>query len=87
VVEQSFHGVLLGSQVFFFVPGRSWRHCFTARLYLDAKPAHVRVDVGGLAYHLHNPTACSRQTRGQGLLLDTMLFHCCSGQWHLSGGY
>jgi hypothetical protein len=26
------------------------------------------VDVDGLAFFLHHPTACSRQTRGQGLL-------------------
>jgi hypothetical protein len=57
---QSFHKVLLGSQVFFFFPGVlgaevdngrgvSWRCCFAALLYLAAKPAHVGVDVDGLA--------------------------------------
>jgi hypothetical protein len=42
----------------------SWRHCFTVWLYLAAKPAHVGVDVDGLAYPLHRPTVYSCQTRG-----------------------
>jgi hypothetical protein len=33
-------------------------------LYLAAKPAHVGVDVDGLAYPLHCLMACSHQTRG-----------------------
>jgi hypothetical protein len=53
----------------------SWR-CL---LYLAAKPAHVGVDVDGLAYPLHHPTACGRQTRGHGLLLGVVLSRRCSG--------
>jgi hypothetical protein len=30
------------------------RHWF----YLVAKPSHVRIDVDGLSYSLHHPTAC-----------------------------
>jgi hypothetical protein len=33
-------------------------------LYLAAKPPHMGVDGDGLAYPLHCPTTCSRQTRG-----------------------
>jgi hypothetical protein len=40
---------------------------------LTAKPSHVRIDVDGLACPLHRPTACSRQTRGYGLLSDAVL--------------
>jgi hypothetical protein len=63
----------------------SWRRYFAAGLYLAAKPAHVGVDVDRLACPLHRPTACSRQTRGQGLLQGIVLSHHCSGWWHLSG--
>jgi hypothetical protein len=56
----------------------SWRRCFMALLYLAAKPAHVGVDLHGLAYPLHSPMAYSRQTRGQGLLLCVVLSHHCS---------
>jgi hypothetical protein len=35
----------------------SWRHCFTALFYLEAKPAHVGVDVDGLGYPLHHHMA------------------------------
>jgi hypothetical protein len=49
-----------------------------ALLYLAPKPAHVGVDLHGLAYPLHSPMACSRQTRGQGLLLGVVLSHHCS---------
>jgi hypothetical protein len=45
------------------------------RLYLAAKPSHVRVDVDGLACPLHHPTAYSRQTRGQSFLLGAALSH------------
>jgi hypothetical protein len=37
----------------------SRRGCFTVCLYLEAKPSHVGVDVGGLAYPLHHPMVCS----------------------------
>jgi hypothetical protein len=36
-------------------------------LYLATKPSHMGVDVDGIAYPLHQPTARSRQPRGQGL--------------------
>jgi hypothetical protein len=58
---------LLGTEVDDVWDG-SWRHCFTTLLYLAAKPAHMGVDVEGLAYLLHHPIACDCQTRGQGLL-------------------
>jgi hypothetical protein len=72
---ESFHGIILGSRVFFLVPGflgaevddvrdGSWRCCFTTLLYLASKPAHVGVDVDELACPLHRPTAYVRQTRG-----------------------
>jgi hypothetical protein len=48
-------------------------------LNLAAKPSHVEVDVDGLACPLHRPTACNRQTSGQGLLPDIVLSCCCSG--------
>jgi hypothetical protein len=62
----------------------SWRRCFTMWLYLAAKPSHVGVNVDGLAYPLHRPMACNRQTRGQGLLPGVILSHQCSGRWCLS---
>jgi hypothetical protein len=43
------------------------------QLYLAAKPSHVGVDVDGLAYPLHCPTVCSRQTRGQSFLSGASL--------------
>jgi hypothetical protein len=46
----------------------SWRRCFAVLLYLAVKPTLVGVDVDGLAYPLHHPTAYDRQMRGQGLL-------------------
>jgi hypothetical protein len=45
----------------------SWRRCFVAWLYLAAKSSYVGVDVDGLAYPLHHPMACNRQTREHGL--------------------
>jgi hypothetical protein len=45
--------------------------------YLVAKPSHTGVDVDGLAYPLHQPTICSYQMRGHGLLLSVVL----SLQW------
>jgi hypothetical protein len=45
------------------------------RVYLDAKPSHVGVDVHGLAYPLHCYMAWSRQTRGQGCLPGPALSH------------
>jgi hypothetical protein len=62
----------------------SWRYCFTMRLYLDAKPSCVGVDLDGLACPLHRPTTYSRQMRGLGLLAGAVLSHRCSGRWHLS---
>jgi hypothetical protein len=47
----------------------------------------VGVDVDGLAYPLHRPTACGRQMRGQGCLSGDVLSRRCSGQWRLFGGY
>jgi hypothetical protein len=55
-----------------------------AWLYLAAKPSHMGVDVDGLAYPLHRSTACSHQTRGQGLLRGVVLSRRCSGWWRLS---
>jgi hypothetical protein len=63
-----------------------WRRCFTAWLYLVAKPSHVGVDVDGLACPLHHPMTCSHQTRGHGLLPGTVLSCHCSGRWCLFGG-
>jgi hypothetical protein len=48
-------------------------------LYLAAKPAHVGVDVDGLAYPLHRPMACDCHTRGHGVLPGAVLSCCCSG--------
>jgi hypothetical protein len=59
--------------------------CFTAWLYLAAKPSHAGDDVDGLAYPLHHPMACSHQKRGQGFLLGAVLSHHCSGKWCLPG--
>jgi hypothetical protein len=42
----------------------SWRHCFAMLVYLVAKPVDVGVDVDGLAYPLHHPMTCGRQSRG-----------------------
>jgi hypothetical protein len=67
------------------VQDESWRGSFVKRLYLSAKPSHMGVDVNGLAYPLHRPTAHSCQTRGQGLLPGAALSCRCSGRWHLSG--
>jgi hypothetical protein len=51
----------MGSMMFRKIPGdvASWH-----RLYLVAKPSHMGVNVNGLAYPLHHPTASYRQTRG-----------------------
>jgi hypothetical protein len=57
----------------------SWRRCFTTLLYLAAKPTHMGVDMDVLAYPLHRPKVCGRQTRVQGLLSGVVLFRCCSG--------
>jgi hypothetical protein len=40
---------------------------------LAAKSSHVGVSVDGLAYHLHWPMACSRQTRGRDFMSCTAL--------------
>jgi hypothetical protein len=56
----------------------SWRRCFLAALYLAGKPAHVGVDVDGLAYPMHCPTTSGCQTIGQGLLLGVVLSPHCS---------
>jgi hypothetical protein len=40
--------------------------------YLVSKPSHTGIDVDGLANPLHYPTACSRQSRGQGFLSDAI---------------
>jgi hypothetical protein len=45
----------------------SWRGSFVKQLYLVAKPFHVGVDLDGLAYPLHRPTARNFQERGHGL--------------------
>jgi hypothetical protein len=62
----------------------SWRCFFAAWPYLAAKPSHVGVDVDELACPLHRPTACSHQTRGQGLLPGVVLSHHYSGRWRIS---
>jgi hypothetical protein len=96
VVGQSFYGVLLGSwcsSLFSSILGTevddardgSWRCCFVVRLYLVAKPAHVGVDVDGLACRQDHPTACNHQMRRHGLLPDVALSHRYSGRWHLYG--
>jgi hypothetical protein len=56
----------------------SWRCCFTTLLYLAAKPAHVGVDVKGIACPLHRPMAYGHQTRGQRLLPGIVLSRYCS---------
>jgi hypothetical protein len=66
--------------------GGSWRRCFAAWLYLAAKTSHVGVDVDELAYPMHSPMTCSRQTSGQGLLQSVVLSHHSCGQWRLSSG-
>jgi hypothetical protein len=72
-----FPGILLGSRALRWIMPRTvfgdvvmlhW-------LYLAAKPSHVGVDVDRLAYPLHCPTTCSRQTRGQSFLLGAALSH------------
>jgi hypothetical protein len=63
----------------------SWRCSFTKWHYLPAKPSHEEIDVDGLAYPLHWPTACSCQMRGHGLLPGATLSYCCHGWWRLSG--
>jgi hypothetical protein len=45
------------------------------RLYLTTKSSHVGVDMDGLAYLLHRPMVCNRQTKGQGFLPGTVLSH------------
>jgi hypothetical protein len=72
-VGWGFHGILVGSRVFF--PSR-WtmlemvlgvgvvRHWF----YMAAKPPYVGLGVDGLACPLQRPMACSHETRGRGLL-------------------
>jgi hypothetical protein len=56
----------------------SWKCCFTALLYLAAKPGQVGVDVDGLASPLPRPMAYGCQTRGHGLLLGAILSRRCS---------
>jgi hypothetical protein len=56
----------------------SWRHCFTALLYLAAKPAHVGVDVDGLSCPVHHSTTYGCQMSGHGLPLGIDLSYCCS---------
>jgi hypothetical protein len=51
----------------------SWRCCFAVWLYMATKPSHVGVNVDGLAYPLHRPTTCSRQTGGHGLSIKRCL--------------
>jgi hypothetical protein len=43
------------------------------QLYLAAMLFHVGVDVDELAYPLHCPMACSRQTRGHGFVSGTAI--------------
>jgi hypothetical protein len=54
----------------------SWRHRRFAQPYLAAKSSHVGVDVDGLACHLHHPTDCDCQMRGQSFLSGASLSHC-----------
>jgi hypothetical protein len=44
-------------------------------------PPTSGVDVDKLAYPLHQPTICSCQAWGQGLLSGTVLSCLCSRQW------
>jgi hypothetical protein len=46
-----------------------------SRLYLAAKPSHVRVNVDGLSCPLHHPMACGYQTRGHVYLSGVVLSH------------
>jgi hypothetical protein len=50
------------------------RHCFS-QLHLAAKSSHMGVDANRLAYRLHRPTTYGCQTRVQGPLTDSVLFH------------
>jgi hypothetical protein len=43
------------------------------------------IDVDGLAYPLHRPTAYNRQARGHGLLSGFVLSRRCSGRRRLFG--
>jgi hypothetical protein len=56
------------------------------RLYLAAKRSHVGVNVDGLACPLYCSMACSRQTRGQDLLLGAILSCLYSWRSCLFGG-
>jgi hypothetical protein len=72
-----FPGVLLGSQ------GLMWMMSDTVLgdvivlhwLYLAAKPFHVGVNVDKLAYPLHCPMTCGRQTRGHNSLSSVVFSH------------
>jgi hypothetical protein len=58
------------------VPGTVLRDVIALRqLYLSAKPSHMGVDVDGLAYPLHHPTAYGCESRAQSPLSDTSLLY------------
>jgi hypothetical protein len=58
------------------------------RLYLAAKPSHVRVDVDGLVHPLHCPTNCSRQMRRHDFLSgDALSRRATLGGGTFPGGY
>jgi hypothetical protein len=56
----------MASRAFFLAPGRgvadardgSWSYRYFAWLYLTTKPAHLGVDMDGLACPLYGPTTC-----------------------------
>jgi hypothetical protein len=56
----------------------SWRRCFVMLFYLAAMPAHMGVDVDGLAWPLHRPMGRDRQMRRQGPMSGGVLSHHCS---------
>jgi hypothetical protein len=52
-----------------------WRCRCLARLYLDAKPSHVGVNVDRLAHYLHHPIVSGHQMRSQRILSGAALSH------------
>jgi hypothetical protein len=53
----------------------SWRCYRFPRLYMAARPSHVRADVDGLACPLHRPMVYDYQTRGHSILSGAALSH------------
>jgi hypothetical protein len=72
-----FPGILLGFQALRWMMSETVLRdvAIFHRVYLVAKPSHMRFDVDGLACILHHPTVCNRQTRGQCFLSGAVLSH------------